>query len=76
MQAYEKAISHFCNHRKDKFFQQCAPLITTSTGKKDDFCVLIDGESFLVTAYCMKNALEIARDWNPKAEIKPGRCNA
>lgn len=72
MTAYAQHMKHWKNHRKDRYTQQCVPLINTTSGGKADYIVLVNGESYLVTAYCMENAIDLARKQNPGADIKPG----
>lgn len=58
--SYTKAMKHWKNHRKDKNYQQCAPLITSNPSAKNDFPVLTPDGEYIITAYCYDDAVKIA----------------
>lgn len=72
MTAYNQALKHWKNPRKDRYTQECAPIISATSGGKSDYIVSINGGNYIVTAFCMEHAVELARKQAPGADIRPG----
>lgn len=57
--SYAQAMKHWKNHKKDRYYQQIAPLITTNDHKEEFIVKTIDGD-FRFYAYCYEHAAQIA----------------
>ena len=51
MTAYNQALKHWKNPRKDRYTQECAPIISATSGGKSDYIVSINGGNYIVTAF-------------------------
>lgn len=69
--SYCQYMEHWKNHRKDRYTQPLFYSASSSNGRKEDFPISIDGETFFVIAYCIEEALSIAKKYYPTAKIKP-----
>lgn len=70
MSHYDQAMKHFHNHRKDRYTQQCAPLVLNTGGSKKEYAVITSsGEEYLVDAYCTEHAVEIFEEQFPGASV-------